>query len=497
MIHSPDFVRYGSKPYREIEKYKPKERGWWEKILNWLRLNRINEEERPLEIIGKYLRSFAEAVVYPPNQAFIGNIDPEELRNLASPWLESKTSLGPSGKFGEILSEEEFYIALKIADAYDVIWLEESFVSQAKCQPWYQKIPDSESQKIGNGKPIKEIENELGRGKYWTLPLFHKGKLVGCFRRAPDDHAIEDDNLGPHLMMEDLITKASGALALEKLLEQAKLAATDIDFVISGSEEAIGDRYNRGGGSMAKAIAEVCGCENATGPDVKAFCAGPIYAAILGASLVKAGVCKNVAIVGGGCLAKIGMKYQGHVAANMPILEDMLGSIAFLISENDFESPVIRLDSIGKCDIKNGTSQQAVMESLTLNPLKKLGMKLSDVDKFAVELHNPEITIPSKTGDVPRKNYEMIAALAVKNKEITRDQFEDFIKSHGMPGFAPTQGHIPAGIPFLGHAISQIKNGKIKNAMFIARGSLFLGRMSHLYDGASFLLEQNKEHKSE
>ncbi|GAI96224.1 unnamed protein product, partial [marine sediment metagenome] len=35
--------------------------------------------------------------------------------------------------------------------------------------------------------------------------------------------------------------------------------AQDIDYLIGCGEEAVGDRYNRGGGNMAKAIGELCG----------------------------------------------------------------------------------------------------------------------------------------------------------------------------------------------------------------------------------------------
>ena len=61
-----------------------------------------------------------------------------------------------------------------------------------------------------------------------------------------------------------------------------------------------------------------------------------------------------------------------------------------------------------------------------------------------------------------------------------------------MPGFSPTQGHIAAGVPFLGHALDMIKDGQIKNTMFVAKGSLFLGRMTNLSDGMSFILEKNE-----
>ncbi|MDH7480184.1 MAG: glycine/sarcosine/betaine reductase complex component C subunit alpha, partial [Syntrophomonadaceae bacterium] len=58
-------------------------------------------------------------------------------------------------------------------------------------------------------------------------------------------------------------------------------------------------------------------------------------------------------------------------------------------------------------------------------------------------------------------------------------------------GFAPTQGHIPSGVPMLGHLREELLRGGIRRAMVIGKGSLFLGRMTDLFDGTSLLLEAN------
>ena len=41
----------------------------------------------------------------------------------------------------------------------------------------------------------------------------------------------------------------------------------------------------------------------------------------------------------------------------------------------------------------------------------------------------------------------------------------------------------------MGHAVDAIKAGKMKRAMIIGKGSLFLGRLTNLADGLSFLIE--------
>jgi hypothetical protein len=61
-----------------------------------------------------------------------------------------------------------------------------------------------------------------------------------------------------------------------------------------------------------------------------------------------------------------------------------------------------------------------------------------------------------------------------------------------MPGFSPTQGHIASAVPVLGHTLQAMRAGRLNNTMFLAKGSLFLGRMTQLSDGISFLLEKNR-----
>ena len=73
--------------------------------------------------------------------------------------------------------------------------------------------------------------------------------------------------------------------------------------------------------------------------------------------------------------------------------------------------------------------------------------------------------------------------------QIERADIPKFVAERGMPGFVPTQGHIPSGVPYIGHALEALKTGTIKRAMIIGKGSLFLGRLTNLADGASFIME--------
>jgi betaine reductase len=443
-------------------------------------------------IIG-HLRDFNQAVGYPPNQVFIGNLDPDDLLRISQPWHKNPV-LGATrwGKFGEIMPEDEFCGMIKICDQFDIIQLEESFVKQIASKLKNHPLFNADDiHKLGNGVSQETIDKKIAASKE-VIPIYVEGqRLVGCVQRPEGGGAEEDDNLIPQILLENLSARASGVLALRHLIAKTG-EATSIDYLMGFGEEAVGDRYQRGGGNLAKSIGELCGCTNASGSDIKAFCCAPIHALVLAASLVSSRVFHDVVIVAGGSFAKLGMKFQGHLRHDMPILEDELAAIAVWVGPDDGKSPVIRLDSVGKHDISSGSAQQAILEKLVVEPLDKLGMKLTQVGKYATELHNPEVTEPQGSGNVPRTNYRTIGSFAVIRNEIKKEDLDHFVETYGMPGFSPTQGHIASAAPYIGHAVKNIMDGKIDNTMFLAKGSLFLGRMTHLADGMSFLLEKNK-----
>ena len=273
-------------------------------------------------------------------------------------------------------------------------------------------------------------------------------------------------------MLENIASKATSVLSLMHLVRVTGIDPAEVDYVIDCAEEACGDMNQRGGGNFAKAAAEIAGFTNATGSDTRGFCAGPAHALLNAASLVKAGTFKNVVVTAGGCTAKLGMNGKSHVEKGLPILEDCLAGFSVLISEDNGVDPVIRTDIVGRHTVGTGSSPQAV------------------------EMQNPDITKPAGAGDVPEANYKMIAALGVKKGALEKKQLGSFIVEHGMKGWAPTQGHIPSGVPFMGPCRDMMLDGSIKRAMVIGKGSLFLGRMTNLFDGVSFVIEANKGQSS-
>jgi hypothetical protein len=466
LIHTPDMIMHNGTT-QTVEKL-------------------TNPDSEYLKVLPKHYRTYEEVVSYPPNQTYIGNMTPADLGEIASPWVDKKVEGGRFGKLGEIMPQDEFIGMLKMADAFELVMINADFIAGIKAKFETHPLFNAEEiAKLGEGFEQSAIDEAVN--VHHAEAIYDNDVLIGCVKKAHD----VDVNLNAHVMFENLVVKASGVLAFKHLVDKNDIDINTIDYVIECSEEACGDMNQRGGGNFAKAIAEACDALNATGSDVRGFCAAPVHALVEASALVQAGVYENVVIVAGGATAKLGMNGKDHVKKELPVLEDVLGGFAVLISKNDGVSPILRTDLVGRHTVGTGSSPQAVITALITAPLDKGGMKITDVDKYSVEMQNPDITKPAGAGDVPASNYKMIAALGVKRGDIEKKELMNFVTKHGMPGWAPTQGHIPSGVPYLGFAKDELTTGDLNRVMVVGKGSLFLGRMTNLFDGVSMIIERN------
>jgi len=465
LAHVPGLCRHGSKPSRELPR----------------------NPEVQAQFLGS-LRTFEQAVAYAPHQAFLGALHPRQLPQ--RPWA----GVDPNGEgrfagVGELMPEDEFLGLLAAVDDFDLVKLgaQEAgvFAERLGRHPLAEHFDlERVAAAGGDAEAIAAEPGALG---------LHLGadRLAGAFRRGHESDAA----LTADVLLENLAGKASATLALLRLVADNGIDPDSIDYVIGSGEEAIGDRYQRGGGNLAKTVAASAGCNNASGADVKNFCAAPVPALVIASSLVASGVFRRVAVIAGGSLPKLGMKFQGHLKHDLPVLEDVLGACALLVEADDGRSPRVRLDSVGVHPVAAGSSNPKIMEALSIAPLDRLGLGMLEVDDYATELHNPEITEPQGSGDVPARNYKVLAALAVRKGELGRADMGDFVQTRGMPGFAPTQGHIASALCYVPHARARLIDGDARRVQLIAKGSLFLGRMSEQSDGMSVLLESNDEVK--
>jgi betaine reductase len=465
LAHAPGLVRYGSKPIRDMAR-----------------------EAAVLDTIRSHLRSYEQAAAYPPNRAFLGHLHPDALASLSKPWFDTNGKAERWGPHGELMPEESFYGILKICDAFDLVQLEAGFVEEIRPQlEAHPLITAGDLAALGSGLSTVELSALLDSSPQALTLELRSGRRIGLMHAAHD----LDTSLAADVLLENLCCKATAVMAMRTLLAQQQIDPNAIPYILNSGEEAVGDRYQRGGGNLAKAVAEMSDCQLATGVDIKGFCCGPMHALMLAGSLVSARVYEQVAVIGGCSLAKLGMKYQGHVKHDQPILEDVLAGVAIIVRADDGRSPRLRLDAVGRHTVAAGSSQKAIFEHLVSQPLRDLGLRFTDIDKYATELHNPEVTEPAGSGNVPQLNYRVIAGLAAMQQEIERSEVPDFVATHGLPGFSPTQGHIASAIPFLGHALDGLTTGNLQRTLFLAKGSLFLGRMTQMADGLSFILERN------
>lgn len=447
----------------------------------------VNPDGEYLKELPKHIRSFEQALSYWPNQVYIGNKTPAELAAVEQPWCDKTCDVNDRfGKFGQIMPQEEFLLLMQSCDVFDLVKLDKNFVAAYKgALASNPLINEAIMARVGDGVDGAEVarlvEEEHSEG------LYHHDNLVGCVNRAHDI----DVNLSAHVILENLVSKASSVLALLSAVKNAGIDKTEVEYVIDCAEEACGDMNQRGGGNFAKSAAEIAGLSHATGSDVRGFCAAPSHAMIEAAALVASGAYKTVVVTAGGCTAKLGMNGKDHVKKGLPIMEDMIGGFAVVITQNDGVNPEINLELLGRHTVGTGSAPQAVISSLVTDPLDRAGLKITDIDKYSPEMQNPDITKPAGAGDVPLANYKMIAALAVKRGEIEKADLMKFPVEHGLTGWAPTQGHIPSGVPYIGFAREDLLAGKISRVMIIGKGSLFLGRMTNLFDGVSFVIQKN------
>ncbi len=466
LAHTPSLCALGSKPSRELPK---------------------SDEARAA--FAAALRTFDQAVAYPPHQAYLNALHPRDLPprpwtdTPAGPGLRGPNAVAASrwGPAGEIMPEDEFLGLLAAVDDFTLLTLYDDASERAAAalagHPLAKKLDLERVEKAAGDADA--VGAEPGAEAVPGLVAMRSGQAG-------------DNSLAGVVLLDNLAAKATASLALLHLLESSGIDPASIDYVIGCGEEAVGDRYQRGGGNMAKAVAEAAGCTDASGADVKNFCAAPVPALVMASSLVASGVFGRVAVVAGGSMAKLGMKFQGHLKTGLPVLEDVLGGAAAIVEPDDGVSPRVRLDVVGRHRVSAGGSNPAVMGALALEPLAQAGIRTTEVDDFATELHNPEITEPQGSGNVPERNYRTIAALAAQRGDIERDQIPAFVTERGMPGYAPTQGHLASSLCYLPHAVERLTTGDAEKVMLIAKGSLFLGRMCQLSDGMSVLLERNR-----
>ena len=259
LVHAPGLVRHGSKPARELAR-----------------------DPSLLDRLSASLRPYEAAAAYPPNRVFLGALSPDALAAMPRPWFEASGPVEARGPHGFMVPEEAFYGFLKADDEFDVVWLDERLRGGGARRP--RRAPAGHSRRSRAGRRRQARVRHPGTNRDRSGPTPRAPRRTA--RRVRGRAHEEDASLASDVLLENLTTKTTAVLALRTLIADGLVDPEALPYVINSGEEAVGDRYQRGGGNLAKAVAERCACRAASGADVKAFCCGPVHAFVSAAALV-------------------------------------------------------------------------------------------------------------------------------------------------------------------------------------------------------------------
>ena len=131
-----------------------------------------------------------------------------------------------------------------------------------------------------------------------------------------------------------------------------------------------------------------------------------------------------------------------HLEKGIPILEDVLGKLSVIFSRAKTGEPVCnRFGHVSPGS--HGTSRQAMADRSPRSRWRKRGMKLTDVDHYAVELRRSGMPRPRAAATCPELVACVRAAAGGMRGQIRKDQIEDFCRTRGRYGYAPNQGRVP------------------------------------------------------
>ena len=232
LAHAPGLVAHGSKPSRDIAR-----------------------DPALAGTLRAALRPFAAARDYPPTQVFLGALPPEALRARPRPWADAAVPSPREGPHGEIAPEEELLGLIRAGDEFDLVALERGFAAEARAAlAAHPLATPADLARLDKGASDADLDARLaGPAPALSLAL-PSGRRVGAVIAGHED----DQTLAADVLLENLATKATATMALRGLLAAEGLDPARVDYVLNSGEEAIGDRYQRGGGNLAKAVAAGC-----------------------------------------------------------------------------------------------------------------------------------------------------------------------------------------------------------------------------------------------
>ena len=180
LAHTPDFIPFGSTPTTA----------------------KARDDQEYFAALKNGLRSFEDVVNYPPNQCYIGNVTPHQLGEMAKPWFKDAVAGERTGRYGDIMPQEEFYALLKASDSFDLVALTPEFIELANPRLAAHSLLKRYTLNADKAMPVTDMHALLEEHK--AEPLKMNGELVGIVktgsrrRREPvcPHHAGKPDRQG-------------------------------------------------------------------------------------------------------------------------------------------------------------------------------------------------------------------------------------------------------------------------------------------------------------
>jgi hypothetical protein len=145
----------------------------------------LNPNSEYLKNLRNSLRTYEEAVKYLPNQVYIGNKTPVDLKSVPQPWVDKPVEDATrNGKFGEIMPEDEFIGLMKIVDVFDLVKLSKEFTKIVKEKlSNHPLISDELVSRLKDGEELNDINKLINEQE--AEPLYLDNNIVGCVKKSP------------------------------------------------------------------------------------------------------------------------------------------------------------------------------------------------------------------------------------------------------------------------------------------------------------------------
>src|SRR5262249_8011743 len=159
------------------------------------------------DALAARLRSYGAAVAYAPNQAYVGNRDPETLRALPRPWFAaSEPDASSDGVFGDIVGEAEVLGLGKLCDRARLLHMDGGKLAAAGQGLTRRRLVTAAEIAALACASDDAIARPIASGD--AIPLWLGDRVAGSIARGHE----EDEALTANVLLENLVAKSTGVL---------------------------------------------------------------------------------------------------------------------------------------------------------------------------------------------------------------------------------------------------------------------------------------------